>query len=204
MSTTWTVHKFGGTSLADADRYRAAAEIVLSQRSGERVAVVVSAMSGVTNALIESVHLAATHDDSYLHKLQALENRHLDNITALKLRNEQTLSETVVSDFNAIKEVLRGVWITRLASERIIEFVSGHGELWSAQLLHAYLQSQHHRTQWLDARQILIVESNANAVTVDWETSKQKLQAWRSDVPETDFLVITGFIASTHDGVATT
>ncbi|HTG85427.1 MAG TPA: bifunctional aspartate kinase/homoserine dehydrogenase I, partial [Pyrinomonadaceae bacterium] len=103
-----------------------------------------------------------------------------------------------------IKEVLRGVWITRLASERIIEFVSGHGELWSAQLLDAYLQSQHHPAQWLDARQILIVESNANAVTVDWETSKQKLQAWRSDVPETDFLVITGFIASTHDGVATT
>ena len=51
----WTVHKFGGTSVADADRYRAACEIVLSQRSGEPVAVVVSAMSGVTNALIESV-----------------------------------------------------------------------------------------------------------------------------------------------------
>lgn len=201
MSAEWTVHKFGGTSLADADRYRAACEIILSERSGKRVAVVVSAMSGVTNALIESVNLAAAHDESYLNKLQALEDRHLETITALKLRNTSTLSETVHSDFNALKEVLRGVWITRLASERIIEFVSGHGELWSAQLFHAYLESQGHRSSWLDARKTLVVEPNANTVTVDWQASKQKLQAQSIN---TDFLVITGYIASTHDGVATT
>ncbi len=201
MNTEWTVHKFGGTSLADADRYRAACQIILSEQTGKRVAVVVSAMSGVTNALIESVNLAAAHDESYLPKLQALENRHLETITALKLRNSSTLSEIVHSDFNALKEVLRGVWITRLASERIIEFVSGHGELWSAQLLHAYLESHDHRSTWLDARKTLVVEPNANTVTVDWQTSKQKLQAQSI---ETDFLVITGYIASTHDGVATT
>ena len=201
MNAEWTVHKFGGTSLAGADRYRAACEIILSEQSGKRVAVVVSAMSGVTNALIESVNLAAAHDESYLEKLQALENRHLETIDALQLRNSSTLTETVQSDFNALKEVLRGVWITSLASERIIEFVSGHGELWSAQLLHAYLESQDHQSSWLDARKTLVVEPNANTVTVDWQTSKQKLQAQSID---TDFLVITGYIASTHDGVATT
>ena len=103
MNAGWTVHKFGGTSLADADRYRAACQIILSEQSGKRVAVVVSAMSGVTNALIESVNLAAAHDESYLNKLQALENRHLETITALKLQNNSTLSETVHTDFNAIK-----------------------------------------------------------------------------------------------------
>ncbi len=100
--------------------------------------------------------------------------------------------------------MLRGVWITRLASERIIEFVSGHGELWSAQLLHAYLESCNHHSSWLDARKTLVVEPNANTVTVDWQTSKQKLQTWLSHSTETDFLVITGYIAATHDGVATT
>ena len=85
MSERWTVHKFGGTSLAHADRYRAACEIVLSQRAGERVAVVVSAMSGVTNALIEAVNLAAAQDDSYLEKLVALENKHLQTIAELEL-----------------------------------------------------------------------------------------------------------------------
>src|SRR5689334_23767998 len=118
MSAGWTVHKFGGTSVANADCYRAVCEIVLAERSVARVGVVVSAMSGVTNGLIEAVNLAAAQDDSYLQKLQHLENRHAETIAALQLPD--TLSETIVSDFNAIKEVLRGVWITRLASERII------------------------------------------------------------------------------------
>jgi bifunctional aspartokinase / homoserine dehydrogenase 1 len=196
-----SVHKFGGTSLANADRYRAAYEIILSQTSGEPVAIVVSAMSGVTNTLIESVNLAAAQDEAYLQKLQDLENRHLETIDALQLRNSSALSEIIRSDINAIKEVLRGVWITRLASERMIEFVSGHGELWSAQLLHAYLESRGHCSSWIDARETLVVEPNANTVTVDWQTSMQKLQA---HFLETDFLVITGYIASTHDGVATT
>lgn len=206
MSERWTVHKFGGTSLAHADRYRAACEIVLSQRAGERVAVVVSAMSGVTNALIEAVNLAAAQDDSYLEKLVALENKHLQTIAELELLTplRLALEETVVSDFSAIKEVLRGVRITRLASERIVEFVSGHGELWSAQLMHAFLESGDHRASWLDARRTLVVEPNPVTVTVDWETSKQKLQTWLGRHSETDVLVITGFIASTHDGVATT
>ncbi|HET8783438.1 MAG TPA: aspartate kinase, partial [Pyrinomonadaceae bacterium] len=206
MTERWTVHKFGGTSLADADRYRSASEIILSQRSGVRVAVVVSAMSGVTNSLIESVNLAATNDDSYLQILEALEKRHLETIAALQVGNTQTsrLTDTFVSDFNALKEVLRGVWITRLASERIIEFVSGHGELWSAQMLHAYLESQDHRATWLDARKALVVEPNANTVSIDWPTSKQKLEVEQAHCLDADFLVITGYIASTHDGVATT
>ncbi|HWF89203.1 MAG TPA: aspartate kinase, partial [Pyrinomonadaceae bacterium] len=202
MNTGWTVHKFGGTSLANADRYRAACEIVLSQRSSERVAVVVSAMSGVTNALIEAVNLASAQDDSYLQKLQALENRHHETIDALQLRDDSTLQDILVSDFSAIREVLRGVWITRLASDRIIEFVSGHGELWSAQMMHAYLESCDHCSSWLDAREVLVVEPNANSVAIDWALSKQKLQAWPR--LETDFLIITGYIAATHDGVATT
>ena len=163
-------------------------------------------MSGVTNALIESVNLAAAHDDSYLQTLQALEDRHLQTIEGLRLGTTQSsaLTETIASDFNAIKEVLRGVWITRLASERIIEFVSGHGELWSAQLLHSYLESQSHRSTWLDARKTLVVEPNANTVTIDWQTSMQKLQVEQAHCLDTDVLVITGYIASTHDGVATT
>jgi len=206
VNTEWTVHKFGGTSLADAERYRAAGEIILSQPSGERVAVVVSAMSGVTNALIEAVNLAATQDDSYLQKLQTLEARHLDTIAALQLQDDKTstLNDVIVSGCNAIKEVLRGVWITRLASERIIEFVSGHGELWSAQLMHAYLESRNHRSAWLDAREVLVIEPNSNSVAVDWQLSKQKLQTWQAQQHETDYLIITGFIAATHDGVATT
>ena len=201
----WVVHKFGGTSVADAERYRAVAEIVLARAPGERPAVVVSAMSGVTNSLIEAVNLAAGRDTTYLTKLQDLKTRHLETVDRLELGVPQThaLREVIHLDFSAIEEVLRGVWITRLASERIMEFVSGHGELWSAQLLHTYLEALGHSSTWLDARKVLVVEPDGNTVAIDWQLSREKLNAWATDI-DADFLIITGYIASTHDGIATT
>ena len=206
MASRWVVHKFGGTSLADAQRYRAAAEIVLSAQPGDRAAVVVSAMSGVTNALIEAVELAASQDQSYLSKLQALQNRHLEAIAGLQLPEAQdaALRESIVPDFSALEVVLKGVWITRLVSERIVEFVSGHGELWSAQLFQACLESRGHSSTWLDARKVLIVEPCGNTVAVDWALSKEKLDAWQKDHDRASLLVITGYIAATNAGVATT
>ena len=57
MNAPWVVHKFGGTSLADAERYRNVAAIMDAQ-GGNRKAVIVSAMHKVTDALIELVDLA--------------------------------------------------------------------------------------------------------------------------------------------------
>src|SRR4030095_4200735 len=119
MTSRWVVHKFGGTSVADARGYQAAARILRSLRSdGERVAVVVSAMSGVTDTLIELVSLAAIQNDSYLAKLQALKERHLETMAQLCLseQQKQSLAEGLASDFKNIEEVLRGVWITGLPS----------------------------------------------------------------------------------------
>ena len=206
MKSDWVVHKFGGTSVANAERYRAAAEIVLVSEPGERVGIVVSAMSGVTNELIKAVELAARRDSAYLTILAGLERRHLQTITELQLNPAQTesLSKTIAFDFDALEEVLRGVWITRLPSERIIEFVSGHGELWSAQLLHAYLEARGHSSSWLDARDVLVVEPQSNTVVIDWPLSQEKLKNWQLDHADTKLLIITGYIAATHDGVATT
>lgn len=206
MSRKWIVHKFGGTSVADAERYRAAAEIVLQRAPDERVGIVVSAMSGVTNVLIQSVERAAARDLPYLATLRDLERRHLETIEQLSLTTAQTaaLRETIVSDFAAIEEVLRGVWITRIPSERITEFVAGHGELWSAQLLNAYLEAQGHSSTWLNAGTVLIVEPDSNTVAIDWKLSQENVNAWQASNVDTDFVVITGYVAATHDGSATT
>ncbi len=207
MNSKWIVHKFGGTSVAGARGYQGVGRILRSLRSdGERVAVIVSAMSGVTDGLIELVSLAASQNDSYLAKLQGLKEKHLEAMAQLGLSEEQkhSLAETLASDCKNIEEVLRGVWITGLPSEPISEFVSGHGELWSAQLLHAHLEDCAQSSRWLDARKILIVEPDSRTVTVDWQLSRERLQSSLTADRPTDFVVITGYIASTHDEVATT
>src|SRR5215213_3792313 len=207
MNSTWTVHKFGGTSLADAGRYRSAGRILLSRRRpGTRTAVVVSAMGGVTDALLESVGTAARRDDAYLAKMDALKERHLETIGGLGLDPPQqdALAAAVASDFRDIGEVLRGVWIARLSSEQIREFVSGYGEIWSAQLLRAHLASEGASADWLDARRVLTVEPGAQAVAVDWALTRERLGAWQAEEEGADLVVVTGYVASTPDGVATT
>jgi len=199
----WVAHKFGGTSVAGAERYRGVAAIV-GDLPGARKAVVVSAMSKVTDALIEAAELAAKRRAGYKAKLRAIEERHLQ--TAAELLPETALAplaKRIQADFRSLAEVLRGVWLTRTCAERTVELVSGHGELWSAQLLCAYLNSRGERAAWLDARKVLVVEPGETGVAVDWKASGARLRAWLKKNP-TDLLVITGFIASTPEGVPTT
>src|SRR5215831_9311000 len=161
--SNWAIHKFGGTSLADAEGFRRAAAILRScRKQGESTAVVVSAMSGVTDSLIKLVDLAASKGD-YAPNLEALKQRHLKALEGLDFSESQrqTLGAAFRNDFQNIEEVLRSVQITNLGSELIKEFVSGHGELWSAQLLDAHFQNCRQSSTWLDARKVLLVEPDS-------------------------------------------
>jgi aspartokinase/homoserine dehydrogenase 1 len=210
---SWQVHKFGGTSVLNAERYEKAAKIVLSsaKASANRTAVVVSAMKGVTDDLIALISLAETRKD-YGQALDKLHIRHVEAITALKILE---LKPKLDRDFQDLREVLRGIELAQSASERIVEFVSGHGEVWSAQILAAYFQSQKIPARFMDARKILRVfpdepgKSQASRV-VDWDESAKLLNSWLTEEKSTEekateeIIVITGFVAATPDGVATT
>ena len=206
---SWVVHKFGGTSVADAERYQNVAKLMLEARNerkarGGKVGVVVSAMSKVTDALIEVAELARAQNQQYLEKLSALKERHENTIRELLPEAARApLLKTFETDFENLKEILRGVWHVRSYSDRTLELVSGHGELWSAQMLHAYFVSQGHDSRWLDARKVLVVEPGETAVSVLWDESNPKIAAWLEENPS-DLVVITGFIASTRDGISTT
>jgi aspartokinase/homoserine dehydrogenase 1 len=86
-----------------------------------------------------------------------------------------------------------------------LELVSGYGEVWSAQLLSTVIASAGREVGWLDARDVLTVTRNETGADVTWSESRKRTDAWiahRGSLPET--LVITGFVASTPEGVAAT
>ena len=205
--SNWVAHKFGGTSVASAERYRQVAVILRAEAAkGEpaKSAVVVSAMSKVTDALLELVDLAKKRDDSYLIKLEALRKRHLEATADLLTAESRTAMDArIEADLKDITEVLRGTWLSRNVSDRTSEMISGYGEIWSAQLLNAYLKAQGVKSTWLDAREVLVVTPGESSVVVDFPTSQAKLDRWH-EKNAADFVVITGFIASTPEGIPTT
>ncbi len=205
---TSIVHKFGGTSVGSVEAFRSVLRILEAEHKragpGEMIAVVVSAMSGVTDSLIRAAHLAAQQDPEYKSILDTLWERHKSTSENLlegsSLREFNQITE---NEFNDLHEILRGVWHGRHLPDTTLELVSGHGELWSSRLLAAAwsgLQPSA-KPQWLDARTVLVAKNGETGPQIEWQTSAKKLGA---AIGSTKRLVITGFIASTPEGVPTT
>ena len=200
QQTAIRVHKFGGTSMGDAARIRRVADIVLAEPD-QRV-VVVSAMGGVTNALYELLNLAVARAD-WRGALGNLVVRHIESAAEL-LDGAESLRQRFVDEGAAIAEVLTAIERTRARSEPLDEWVVGHGELWSAALLAAHLKYRGQAASAVDARELIVVQKTQGSRLVIWARSEEQLRILRGRIPAADLWVVTGFVASTEQGVATT
>jgi aspartokinase/homoserine dehydrogenase 1 len=202
MSTQWVAHKFGGTSLADADAYRAVTAIIES--SGHpRQAVVVSAAAGMTDGLIELVSRAARRDVTAEELADSLRDRQVSIVEDLLDSKPHDLIARIDKDFADIKDVLRASSVMGTALANAIGAVAGFGEVWSARLLTTHLQDRGVSAAMLDAREVLVVSPAEATPVVDWETSAANLETWLAE-NDHDVVVITGFIAADATGAPTT
>ncbi len=205
-STSWVVHKFGGSSVADADCFRRVAEI-LEDQPQPRLGVVLSACRGVTDGLLQLVALAERQDTSYQGELAALRERHAAIARALLTRDASQLYLAALDrDCHDIEGILHTVGLTRSAAHNVRDLIAGYGEIWSTKLFHSYLEARGKRPgpiQWLDARRVIVAEWGPLGPTILWAESQQNI-ARLVDRDFTGTLVITGFIASNRRGVQTT
>ena len=202
---TCVVHKFGGTSVADADCFRRVAKIVTARPERRRL-IVVSAMAGITDQLVNAVHVAGKRDLGYRDIMASVGARHRKTITELLSADDAgRLCEALTRDLAIIEEVLHVTTVLHGYSRNGLELVSGYGEVWSAQILAALLRREDPDVDWLDAREVLTVSRTESGADVMWPESRARADAWiahRGQLPNT--VIITGFVASTEDGLAAT
>lgn len=197
-------HKFGGSSVADADRYRHVAALL--QDASQPRAVVVSAMQGVTDALTALVESAAAGRD-WQDAWSSLRDQHL----ATAYRLDGTDRHTLVSWLDAECAMLSTL-LSRIAEngaeDRALDAhdlaaVQGLGEVWSSRLLQAALGGEDAGWARLDAREVLVAHPGELGVAVDWPSTRERFAAWRARHPQPD-VVITGFVARDAEGRPTT
>jgi bifunctional aspartokinase / homoserine dehydrogenase 1 len=206
---SWVVHKFGGSSVADAQCIARVAGIVESQR-GAQQAVVLSACKGVTDALLDLVTLAESQQSVWRERLAAVRERHAG--IAGELLDGISAAEYMVQfdrDVEDVAGVLQTTSIMRSAAQTVRDLCSGFGEIWSTRLFVRYLNRRGvlRGAQWIDARRCVTVEWGPLGPAVQWQSSQLKLQqllAPQGTAPPANTLVITGFIASDPRGVQTT
>ncbi len=136
------VLKFGGSSVANPERIREVASIILSASKKERVVVVVSAFQGVTNQLLECAQLAEAGDLKLQSKYKTLAERHIATLQALHnghppkhvVANLRTL-------LSELRDALQGIYLLRHSSPRALDLTASFGERLSALIIASFLQA---------------------------------------------------------------
>jgi aspartokinase/homoserine dehydrogenase 1 len=202
----WVVHKFGGSSVADAGCFRRVAAIV--EASGNpREAVVLSACRGVTDALLSLVSAAEQPGADTVAAIEALKARHC--ALAAELVSAPARAAYVAQleqDCRDIAGMLQTVRLIRAAPQTMRDVISGYGEIWSTRLFAPFLRERGRiagDVQWVDARDVVIVEWGPLGPAVQWTTSELNLERL-IPVGFKGRLIVTGFIATMTTGMQTT
>lgn len=209
-SNSWVVHKFGGTSVADADCFRRVARL-LHDEPEQRQAVVVSAMGGMTNSLLALVSAAESAAGDTEAGLAAIRDRYA--ATAGELLHDERARAALLGVFERelgeTRDILNAVALVGSAAQRSRDIVAGYGEIWSTRLLAAYLKQEREtdplkrHISWVDTREILIIEHGELGPAVLWDRSRQLVDE-KFPQDEQAIAVITGFIATDSAGLPTT
>ncbi|NCP84641.1 MAG: bifunctional aspartate kinase/homoserine dehydrogenase I [Bacteroidetes bacterium] len=196
------VLKFGGTSVKDAKNISRVIDIV-SNRDSRQAVVVVSALGGITNQLIEVATLAENGQDSYKTLLTEIETRHLDVIKALITVNRQSsVVAKVKIQLNELEDLLRGMSLVGEVSPRTLDIVQSFGERLSSYIIYEAFKERGFDVTHLDARQIIKTDSNFNNALVDFDKTNALITQWFSS--HKGLHIIPGFIASNAENKTTT
>ncbi len=198
------VLKFGGTSVGTIESINQVIQIIEENlNEGHKIAVVFSAMGGVTNKLIEIGKLASISNTEYLDILQSVEERHILAIKGLiDIKNQSSSIAKVKGLFNELEDLLRGVTLIKELSNRTGDLIVSFGERLSTTIITETLKNRGIEAEFLDARKVIKTNDNFGYAEVNFELTNSLLKKHFS---QTNHLqCITGFIGSTIEGVTTT
>lgn len=198
------VLKFGGTSVGTVQSITEVVEIIQKKASKSTgIAVVYSAMSGVTNKLIEAGNIASTGSTEYTEILKIIEDRHFEVIKSLvPVKSQSTILAKIKGNLNDLEDFLKGITYIRELSPRTSDFLVSFGERLSTQMIAFILKEKGVNTEYIDARNIVRTNSYYGFAEVDFTTTNQNIVNNLSD--QSVVYCVTGFIGSDENDVTTT
>ncbi len=190
--------KFGGTSVADAPAIRRLVEIVRTRRE-ERPLVVVSALARVSNALLELPLLPVHHRRTAVH---ALLQRH--RTLALELELPSHVTKPTAEEADILTSSLEALGDAPPSGE-VLDFVAGHGELWSSRLVTAALERGGISSAWVDVRPVIHTDDHFTSATPERTGLPSRArEAFFGHLEAGRVPVSQGFLGSAPDGRPTT
>ncbi|MBL8094521.1 MAG: aspartate kinase [Anaerolineales bacterium] len=200
------VMKFGGTSVGSPEAIRNLAQIVrTAQAGGDRPAVVVSALSGVTDLLLTAAHAAAEGDASPARTTaDTLRDRHHRTLTAVA-PGAEAVGQLISDSLDQFVNLCQAISVLGEASPRALDAIASLGERMSAPLVAAALEAEGIPATAINTAEVVLTDSHFLNATPDMDATRERAGARIQPVLDAARVpVLTGFIGADRRGAVTT
>lgn len=209
------VMKFGGTSVGSPAAIRRTAELIQhTLPQWPQIVVVVSAMSGVTDMLLQGAHAAAAGDGAayqlLAHKLRQKHQETLNELLAGDQEREQ-VGDEITAFVGRFEALCQAVLVLGELTPRALDAISGMGEQMSARVVAAYLRQSgkagqsSQAAQAIDATKLIVTDDNFQSAAPRMaETTAQTTTRLTPLLSQGIIPIVTGFIGATESKLTTT
>lgn len=198
------VLKFGGTSVANAQNIKLVIEIVSKKAKIEKLAVIVSALSGVTDMLLSAANNAALKNENYNNLIEEIKLKHFDAISDLiDSTNQNKLLIRINSKINQLQTLLDGCFLLGELSPRTSDAIVSFGELLSSQIIALTLQQIIPNSNFKDSRELIKTNSDFGKASVNFDKTNELITNYFNS-NKSQIVVLPGFIASDESENTTT
>jgi aspartokinase/homoserine dehydrogenase 1 len=198
------VLKFGGSSVGNAENIERVFEIVKNALEKDSCAVVLSAMQGTTDALIEVGKAAEQGSEIFRDKITAIKEKHRAAVGALMPENSRKeISDFVDSSIAELEKICEGVFLLRELTARTLDRIVSFGEILSTAIVSAVFDWRQIENVRKDSRELIRTDSNFGFAAVDFSKTDGQIREFfhNSDIK---LHILPGFIASDSNGATTT
>ncbi|MEG1005688.1 MAG: bifunctional aspartate kinase/homoserine dehydrogenase I [Bacteroides sp.] len=184
------VMKFGGTSVGSVNSILSVKKIVESAQ--EPVIVIVSALGGITDKLINTSKMAAAGDAAYEAEFREIVYRHVEMVKeVIPAGEEQTALQRQVGELlNELKDIFQGIYLIKDLSAKTSDTIVSYGERLSSIIVACLIKD----ARWFDSRSFIKTESKHTKHTLDKELTNQLIKKTFRDIPQVS--LVPGFISS--------
>lgn len=198
------VLKFGGSSVANARNIKKVIDIIAGLDKNTRTIVVVSALGGITDALIQCMEMAAGGDEQYRKSVRAIEERHLETVRELiPFSVQSSMLSEVMKLANEVEDICNGVYLLRELSMATRDRILSYGERLSSKILSIALSASGIGNTWKDAAELIVTDDQFGNANVLNDLTEIAITSYFGQQNGRLF-ILPGFVAATFEGKATT
>ncbi|MBT8185565.1 MAG: bifunctional aspartate kinase/homoserine dehydrogenase I [Eudoraea sp.] len=197
------VLKFGGTSVANSENINKVQQIV-SASSSKQIVVVVSALGGITDLLLEAAALAASQGGDHKDVLNEIEKRHIKTIKELlPIQDQSAVLSKIKSQLNELEILLDGANMVGEVTAKLSDKIVSHGELLSAHIISDYFRISGLDATFADSRTLIKTDNTYGKAVINFELTNANCASFFKNV-KNKVIVLPGFVSSSADNNTTT